>query len=127
MTARVLVEAVHSLGNPDDFVGHVGGDDFVIITTPDRAEAIGQHIAEEFGRVIPLYDDADARARGYVETTDRQGRPAHFPLMTITVTIITNRDRAIEHPGQASDIAAELKRHAKTIPGSTVLRDRRED
>ncbi len=124
-TARVLTEAVHSIGNPDDFIGHVGGDDFVAITTPDRADAICQRIKEEFDQVIPLYYDADARSRGYIETIDRQGQPARFPLMAITMVIVTNEERTIEHPGQIADMAAELKHRAKSIPGSVILRDRR--
>ncbi len=126
-TARVLVEAVRELGNPDDFVGHVGGDDFVVLTTPDRAEPICRRVVEEFEQVIPLYYDAEARARGYIETPDRQGRPARFPLMSITLVIVTNEQRSLQHPGQVADIAAELKRKAKTIPGSVVFRDRRTD
>jgi hypothetical protein len=58
-------------------------------------------------------------------TKDRQDRPAQFPLMTLTLVIITNQRRTIEHPGQIGDIAAELKHKAKSIPGSTILRDRR--
>ncbi|MGC8960510.1 MAG: response regulator [Chloroflexia bacterium] len=126
-TARVLVEAVRELGNPDDFVGHVGGDDFVVLTTPERAEAICRRVVEEFDQVIPLYYDAEARSRGYIETLDRQGRPARFPLMSITLVIVTNEQRTLQHPGQVADIAAELKRKAKTIPGSVVFRDRRAD
>jgi len=123
--ARVLVEAVRKLGNPDDFIGHIGGDDFVIVTTPDRAETICHQIVEEFDQVIPLYYDAEARARGHIESLDRQGRPNRFPLMTITLVIVTNEQRTIEHIGQIADIAAEVKGKAKTIPGSTILRDRR--
>ena len=124
-TARVLVEAVRGLGDAEDFIGHVGGDDFVLVTTPERAEAICRRVAEEFAQVIPLYYDAEARARGYIECEDRHGQPVRFPLMTITQVIISNERRHIEHPGQIADIAAELKRKAKTMPGSTILRDRR--
>lgn len=124
-TAQVLAEAVRELGNPEDFLGHVGGDDFILVTTPDRAEAICQRVAEEFGRVIPLYYDAEARARGYIQGEDRQGRTVRFPLMTISQVIVSNDRRRIEHPGQIADVAAELKRKAKTMPGNTILRDRR--
>lgn len=123
--ARIIIEVVRNQGNPDDFVGHVGGDDFVVVTTPDRAEAICRQVVDEFEQVIPLYYDAEARARGYIETLDRQGRPSRFPLMTITLVIVSNEHRRIEHPGQIGDIAAELKRKAKSLPGSTILRDRR--
>jgi len=123
--ARIIVEAVRQQGGVDDFVGHIGGDDFVVVTAPERAEAICRRIVDEFGQVIPLYYDSETRARGYIVTPDRQGRQTQFPLMTITLVIITNERRAIEHPGQVGDIAAELKHKAKSMPGSTILRDRR--
>jgi len=126
-TARVLVEAVRELGNPEDFVGHIGGDDFVVLTTPEKAEAICRRVVEEFDQVIPLYYDAEARARGYIETLDRRGRPTRFPLMSITLVIVTNEHRTLRHPGQVADIAAELKQKAKMLPGSVILRDRRSD
>lgn len=125
--ARIILESVRGHGEPDDFVGHIGGDDFVIVTRPALAAPICQRIKEEFEQVIPLYYDADTRARGFIETLDRQGRPSRFPLMTITLVIISNEHRTIDHPGQISDIAAELKRKAKSMPGSTILRDQRMD
>ncbi|MBN1485597.1 MAG: response regulator [Chloroflexia bacterium] len=124
-TARMLQEAVRQQGNLEDFIGHIGGDDFVIISTPERMQNICEQVTQEFDRVIPLYYDTEARRRGYIEELDRQGRPAQFPLMTITMVIISNQQRRIEHPGQISDIAAELKKKAKALNGSTILWDQR--
>jgi len=120
-TARVLLQAVREQGNPDDFVGHVGGDDFVIVTTPNRARAICQRAVREFDQVIPLYYDAEARARGYIEAIDRQGQPARFPLTTISLVIVSNEEHEIDHPGQLVDLITELKQQAKRIPGSSIL------
>lgn len=120
-TARILVEAVRALGSPDDFVGHVGGDDFVVITTPAHVESICRRAVTEFDRVIPLYYDAEARARGYIDILDRYGQPNRFTLMTITLVYVTSGDRSFAHPGQLIDQITELKLRAKQIPGSTVL------
>jgi PleD family two-component response regulator len=125
--ARIIAEVVRNQGTPDDFVGHIGGDDFVVITTPERANPICQRIVNEFEQIIPLFYDAETRARGHIVTQDRQGRPAQFPLMTLTLVVVTNDRRTIEHPGQIGDIAAELKHKAKSTPGSTILRDRRSE
>ncbi len=119
--ARVLSEALRQLGGPDDFLGHVGGDDFVLITSPDRAEPICRQAVREFERVIPLYYDTEARARGYIEALDRQGRPARFPLMTVTVVIVTTDGKSIAHPAQLVDLMLGPKQQAKQIPGSTIV------
>jgi len=120
-TARVLVEAVRELGNPEDFVGHVGGDDFVVVTTPEWAEPICRRAAEEFDQVIPLYYDAEARARGYVEGVDRKGQLARFPLITMTVVVVSTDGHTIEHPAQLVDLIAEPKQRAKQMPGSSIV------
>jgi len=119
--ARVLVEAVRELGNPGDFIGHVGGDDFVVVTTPERAEPICRRAVQEFDRVIPLYYDAEARARGYVEVLDRHGWPARFPLMAMALVIVSTDGHTIEHPGQLVDLIAEPKQRAKQMPGSSIV------
>lgn len=121
-TARVLSEAIRQHGTRDDFLGHVGGDDFVVITSPTRADAICEQAVREFDRVIPLYYDAEARARGYIEALDRQGRPARFPLMTMTVVIVTTDGRSIVHPAQLVDLMLGPKQQAKQTPGSTIVR-----
>jgi DNA-binding response OmpR family regulator len=126
-TSRVLIEAVRELGTPEDFIGHVGGDDFLIVTSPERAKDICRRTTAEFDQIIPLYYDAEARGEGFIEALDRQGKLIRFPLMTLTMVIVTNEHRRIEHPGQIADISVELKRQAKTIPGSTVFEDRRRD
>ncbi len=121
-TARVLSEAIRRHGTAEDFLGHVGGDDFVVITSPARADAICEQAVREFERVIPLYYDAEARTRGYIEALDREGRPARFPLMTMTVVIVTTDGRSIVHPAQLVDLMLGPKQQAKQAPGSTIVR-----
>lgn len=123
--ADLLLEAVRDLGGPDDFVGHVGGDDFVVVTHPDRAEAVAQRIVERFDRVIPLYYDPEDRARGRIETKDRRGRVTRFPLMTLSVAVVTNEARPFAHVGEIADVAAQLKGYAKSKPGSLWVKDQR--
>ncbi|MGC8874829.1 MAG: response regulator [Chloroflexia bacterium] len=120
-TARVLSEAIRQHGASDDFLGHVGGDDFVLITSPERADAICEQAVREFERVIPLYYDAEARTRGYIEALDRQGRPARFPLMTMTIVIVSTESSAIAHPAQLIDLMLGPKQQAKQTPGSTIV------
>lgn len=125
MLARVIVEVVLAVGGKDDFVGHIGGDDFVVITTPDHAEAIAQETIARFDAAIPQYYDEADRARGYIEVMDRQSNPFHAPITSVAIAIVSNDRRELEHPMQVADAAAEVKKCVKALPGSQYAFDRR--
>lgn len=125
MLAQQITEAVRGQGNPEDFIGHIGGDDFIVISTPPRAEAIAQIVIARFDAEIPLFYPKDVRARGYFETIDRRGKPFRAPLVTLSIAIVTNDQVTLFHPGQISARAAELKKHVKSLPGSQYVFDRR--
>lgn len=124
-TARIIEEAVKAKGGPDDFIGHVGGDDFVIITTPDKMRDVCNEIIARFDERIPGFYSPEDRERGYIQGKTRQGVPMNFPLMTISIAIVTNERRKLKDPLEASEIAAELKDYAKTIPKSVFVVDQR--
>ena len=123
--SRVLVEAAEHNGGAASFVGHIGGDDFVVLTTPDHAEDLGEEIIAEFDRqVLSLYEPAD-RERGYVEVRNRQHQLDRFPLMGVTLALVSTDRIPVTHMGQLLDIAQELKAHGKGIPGSVLVGERR--
>jgi GGDEF domain-containing protein len=125
MTASVITDAVQDLGNAEDFVGHIGGDDFVFITTPDKADLIGERITADFEqRVRFLYDESDRR-NGYIEVLNRRGEAERFGPMTMTIALVDSQRHNIEHFAQVSAIAAELKAYGKSLPGSVVVKERR--
>jgi GGDEF domain-containing protein len=123
--SRLLIASTRAAGNRFDFVGHIGGDDFVVISTPDRAEAIGQRIVADFKEKVATFYDAEDTARGYIEVKSRMGELKKFPLLSITVASITNEHRPIQHVVEASDMAAELKRYGKSLAGSVFVKERR--
>lgn len=124
-TAKVLLEAAKRHGNPTDFVGHIGGDDFVLVTTPDRADAVCETIVQEFDATIPqLYDEED-RARGYLVHTTRKGQEVTVRLLTISIAVVSNADRTLTHFGQVASIGAELKAYAKQFDKSLYVKDKR--
>jgi len=69
-TARIILNAVHELGNREDFVGHIGGDDFVFLTTVDKAEAICKKIIDDFDKVAPTFYNQEDREQGYIIAKD---------------------------------------------------------
>ena len=123
--ARIIEDAVKAKGTPDDFVGHVGGDDFVVLTAPATMRPVSEEIIRQFDERIPQYYDARDRDNGYIFAKNRQGEEMRFPLMTISIAIVTNEHRKLTNPLETSEIAAELKDYAKTIAKSVYVVDKR--
>src|SRR6266545_2531482 len=120
-TAHVLLQAIEQRGNHDDFVGHIGGDDFVVITTPDRAESISTHAIENFDLLAPLFYDATTRARGYIDAHDRQGRPASFPFVSLSIGIVSTALHPIAHVAEVAQRSVGPKKRGKELPGSVYV------
>jgi len=125
LTAEVFKEAAKQKGDKEAFVGHEGGDDFILVTSPESAQAVADHITSEFDkRVRSLYDDEDL-TRGYIIAHARDGAIKQFPIMTISLAGITNAHRTITSYGEVTNIAAEVKKKAKAIEGSVFVIDKR--
>ena len=125
MLARILTESVQRYGGPDSFVGHIGGDDFVVLTSPENAETLGEQILDWFNTGSrELYDQED-RERGYVEVLSRRHTVERFPLMSLTIALVSTDRVPVTHLAELSDIAQELKAHGKGIPGSVLVGERR--
>lgn len=125
MIADIITDVVHTFGSQGDFIGHIGGDDFIIITAPVYADALCENIIKEFDRKIPdMYSDKDRQA-GFICTTNRKGDMICFPIMTLSIAVVTNENRELHSHLQVGEIAAELKKRAKAMHGSVYLKDKR--
>ena len=123
--AQVLLDAAQRFGGDTSFVGHIGGDDFIVVTGPEFAEDLGEEVLVEFDRqVLALYDTAD-RERGYIEVRNRQHQIERFPLMSVTIAMVSTERMPVSHAAQLLDIAQELKVHGKGIAGSVLVGERR--
>jgi diguanylate cyclase (GGDEF)-like protein len=123
--ARILEESVQRPGVRDAFVGHIGGDDFVVLCDPGDAEQVADRIVAEFDRSVPALYDPEERERGYVEVLSRRHVTERFPLMSVTIALVSTERYAITHQAELNDLASELKQHGKSTPGSVVICDRR--
>jgi len=125
--AGVITKTIEKLGNKDDFIGHIGGDDFVMISLPSRAEFMAKYIIDEFDKGAMLLLNEDDVKRGYLEVRDRQGELKRIPVMSVTMALVISTDNNIEHFAEISDIATSLKEYGKRIKGSVVVKERRQD
>jgi diguanylate cyclase (GGDEF)-like protein len=123
--AEILVKISRDHPGSPDFVGHIGGDDYILLTEPARMEDVARRIIAEFDAASPgFYNEAD-RKRGRIISTDRQGNVKEFPLLSVSIGICHNANRKLESLAQVSQLGAELKKAAKRMPGSKYLVDRR--
>ena len=126
-TGQILIAICKKHGSSNHFVGHIGGDDFVIVSTPEKIDGICEEIIQQFNtEATALYDKED-QERGYITIKDRRGNLREFPLMSLSMAIITNEKRKINHIAEINAIATELKKYAKSLPGSNYVKDRRKD
>jgi diguanylate cyclase (GGDEF)-like protein len=123
--ARILRQSSQEVGKSSDFIGHVGGDDFVVITSSENAEAVANHIAHAFARDKKVLFDATDFENGYLPVKTRGGDQARVALVTLTIALIVNADGRFQHVAQLSDVAAELKRFGKAREGDVVVKERR--
>jgi GGDEF domain-containing protein len=107
------------------FVGHVGGDDFVLIVSPDKATDVAEAVVSRFDAEIPVLYDPEDRERGYVEVANRRGELQRFPMLSISIGIATTQHRAYAHYAEAVAIATEMKTFTKATAGSSWALDRR--
>ncbi|MBI2487728.1 MAG: GGDEF domain-containing protein [Deltaproteobacteria bacterium] len=124
-TAKTIEAKVAEHGTEEDVIGHIGGDDFIFVTSLDRYEKTCAAIIEVFDKTIPDFYDSDDRNRGYITGVTRQGEEVSFPILTLSIVVVTNQKREIESHIQVGEIAADLKNYAKSLPGSIYIVDRR--
>jgi CheY-like chemotaxis protein len=104
-----------------DFVGHVGGDDFLIISCPDRAEAVMRETTQRFRDVIGRIVGFEAVERGAFAGVDRDGTVRSFPIARMSAAIVTVRPEYWVSIGHLGALAADAKRRAKREGAGTVL------
>jgi PAS domain S-box-containing protein len=122
-TGDIVREVASRCGGPGDFIGHIAGDDFVFLTTPDFCDRVATTIIETFDRLVPLYYNKVDRERGFIETNDRYGVLRRFPIMSISIAALTRSGKSIRTHADLSSAAAEAKQVAKAIKGSSYVRD----
>lgn len=125
-TAAIIKAAVAEHGAKEDFIGHIGGDDFAIVTDTTCYEMICTAIIRNFDENIPYYYNESDRARGHIVGKNRQGEGMIFPIMTISIAVVTTDQNRKMNYIEIGEVAAELKEYVKSLPGSIYIADRRD-
>ncbi len=106
--ALLLGEVVDELGTPDDFLGHAGSDNFVVITYSDRPQALAERLTRRFAEGVQQHYSFIDRERGYLLRDDER-----VPLMSLAVGMISNASRQFADIREITELAAENRRRGK--------------
>jgi diguanylate cyclase (GGDEF)-like protein len=110
---------------PTSFAGHIGGDDFIILTTPGLSVDICQGVVDRFEGKHIQFHGAEEVAAGYYEGLNRKDERERFPLLSLSIAIISTEGRRYSSYAEISSVASGLKKKAKQQSGSVILKDQR--
>jgi len=124
-TSQILKEATLSTNDSDAFIGHIGGDDFVVMVPSERAQATADAISQQFEEgIIKFYNPEDAAAK-CIQSINRKGEKQTFPLMSISMAGVDLSHGCYQQYIEVNEACAEVKKRAKGMPGSAFALDRR--
>ncbi len=124
-TADMINEALERHPSPRNFLGHLGGDDFIAVTTPEQVEEVCEDICRAFDEGILRFYDSDDIERGYVDSVDRYGERRRVAPVSISIGVATTAHRELGTQWEISAVATEMKHLAKGENGSGWEIDRR--
>ncbi|HIE39476.1 MAG TPA: response regulator [Anaerolineales bacterium] len=112
-TALILGETVDTLGTPDDFIGHIGGDDFLVITHRSLVRPMVEELDRRFSEGIGTHYDFKARQQGYIVVQDDAGNERKVGLMELTIGVITSADGPFTDIREITEAAAAARREGR--------------
>jgi PleD family two-component response regulator len=114
-------------GYKEIFVGHIGGDDFILVHPLRNLEAFCDSLIKKFDEKIKSFYSLQDRTSGFILSKDRKGIQKKFPLMTLTLAVVINEEGSSIHYGEISSLGSEIKHYLKSLGGSHYLMDRRKN
>ncbi len=111
---ELMSEILNRYPHPQNFLSHLGNDDFALISSEKHAPVIAEEIVDRFDAMVSEFYDVSDLTRGSVLITDRKARESECPLVTIALAVILSSRNALEHAAEALDIADELLEYLKS-------------
>ena len=124
-TARTIVDNIHTTDSNDNFIGHIGGDDFIAIAYGGDYDKICKKIINEFDENVLKYYNKEDIEKGYIEVANRKGIIEQFPLTSISIGVVVVEPGRFRNTLEIGEIGAQVKHQAKSISGSSYIINRR--
>jgi PleD family two-component response regulator len=115
-TAMMIGEVVDELGTHNDFIGHAGGDNFIVITTEETAPAIRQRLKNRFKEEVLAHYNFMDRQQGYILAPDETGKIQPTALMTLAVGMVSPSTHMFADIREITELAAEERRQDASSP-----------
>jgi GGDEF domain-containing protein len=125
MTGEVIYEVVQRHADENAFVGHIGGDDFVMVISPDCVDNVCRAVIKDFTERVPEFYSPEDLANGAIQGVDRYGVERVFPIMTISIAVVMCQKGEYDSAVLIAKAAAEIKDFTKGVAGSNYFIDRR--
>ncbi|HXQ33663.1 MAG TPA: response regulator [Anaerolineales bacterium] len=116
-TSLILGEVVDELGNPSDFIGHAGGDNFIITTTEEKAEGIKSRLRERFNQEVQTHYNFIDRQQGFVQSPMSDGTTVKVPFMTMAIGIVSPSQHSFADIREITELSAEARRQDAAAGG----------
>jgi PleD family two-component response regulator len=110
-TAMLMSEVVDDVGSPNDFIGHAGGDNFIIISTEEAIPAINQTLRSRFSEEVLTHYNFMDREQGYINTVDDNGNKKEAPLMSMSIGTVSPAQHQFTDIREITELAAEARRN----------------
>jgi len=123
-TSEIIRDIVYG-STEDAFVGHIGGDDFFFLIPSKKIHPICSEIVKVFDRTILNYYEKKDLKKGFIVTKNRKGVVERFPIMTLSISVVVNKNKMFSHAGEISHMITDLKKYTKSLPGSNYVIERR--
>ncbi len=109
-TAMLMGEVVDDFGSPNDFIGHAGDDNFIIISTEEAIPEISQTLRTRFAEEVLTHYNFLDREQGYIVTVDESGNKKEAPLMTMAIGTVSPSKYQFTDIREITELAAEARR-----------------
>lgn len=117
----------HFVPQKELFLGHIGGDDFIVIGQKESLKSSAEEFGADFDRKILSYYSREDREKGFIESQNRMGEIQKFPFISMSMGAVVIQNHPGTHPVRITEICAEVKKQAKKVKGSTLVIDARKE
>jgi len=117
-TSMMIGEVVDELGTTSDFIGHAGGDNFIVITTTEDASAIKDRIRERFNEEVLTHYNFMDRQQGFVQAPASDGTTTKVSFMTMSVGMVSPKEHSFADIREITELAAEARRQDQASTGN---------
>jgi len=125
MAGDIILDVVRNHSEKNAFVGHIGGDDFIMVLNQENIPVVCDEIIREFGKGITAHYSPEDVSRGGIDSIDRYGVQRFFPVMTISIAVVLCQEGEYESAVDIAQTSAEIKDYVKGMPGSNYMINRR--